>query len=502
MLLEGEPVATRIGSRAPGGAVRRIFSFPVMLAVSLIMLAVLSVQDRFNDPDLWWHLKTGEIIWKTHAIPSTDVFSFTANGSPWTAQEWLSEVLIYGTWKAAGYRGLMALLCVLTALLLIVQYGLSSLYSGNAKVALLGALVAWLCSTVGLAIRPHLFGYLLLSVELLILELGRRGNPRWLMLLPLLFVVWVNSHSSFLLGLAILGAVFVCSCLDFEIGLLVSRPWESAKRKMLGAVFAASALALLANPVGVRQLIYPIDVMFRQKIGLAMVAEWQPLRFDEPRGLALLVVAALLVLIPLMRRSPLFFHELVLASAGLFLALPHQRMLFVFGLLVAPFLCRLLADTWDNYDSRRDLPVANALMMALFVYGIYWGFPAQAALEEQVSKGNPSRAVAYLRSSGVSGNMLNEYVFGGYLIWAAPEHKVFIDGRSDVYEWTGVLREFGDWATLQANPKELLDKYHVAFCLLSATSPMARVIPLIPGWTQVYSDDQAVVFTRSPLRTN
>jgi hypothetical protein len=500
MLLDGEPVAARIGRRAPGGVARRVFSFPVMLAVSLIMLAVLSVQDRFNDPDLWWHLKTGEIIWKTHTIPSTDVFSFTANGSAWTAQEWLSEALIYGTWKAAGYRGLMVLLCTLAALLLIVQYGLSSLYSDNAKVALLGALVAWLCSTVGLAIRPHLLGYLLLSLELLILELGRRGNPRWLLVLPLLFVVWVNSHASFLFGLAILGIVFFCSCLDFELGLLVSRPWERAKRKVLGMVFAASALALLANPIGLRQLIYPINVMIRAEISLAMVTEWQPLRFDEPRGLAVLLVAALLVLIPLMRRSPLYFHELVLASVGLVLALPHQRMVFVFGLLVAPFLCRLLADTWDHYDSRRDLPLANALMIALFLYGIYWGFPTQAGLEQQVKKGNPSRAVAYIRSSGLSGNMLNEYVFGGYLIWAAPEHKVFIDGRSDVYEWTGVLKEFSDWATLQANPHELLDKYHVAFCLLSATSPMAKVIPLIPGWTQAYSDDQAVVFTRSPLR--
>src|SRR6185436_15487802 len=83
------------------------FSFPVMLASVLVVLSVLTVRSRFNDPDLWWHLKTGEIIWNTHSIPSVDLFSFTTNNHPWTAHEWLSQVTIYGGWKAGGYTGLM-----------------------------------------------------------------------------------------------------------------------------------------------------------------------------------------------------------------------------------------------------------------------------------------------------------------------------------------------------------------------------------------------------------
>ena len=38
---------------------RRVCSFPVMLAVSLVVLAVLTVRSRFDDPDMWWHLKSG-----------------------------------------------------------------------------------------------------------------------------------------------------------------------------------------------------------------------------------------------------------------------------------------------------------------------------------------------------------------------------------------------------------------------------------------------------------
>jgi hypothetical protein len=92
--------------------------------------------------------------------------------------------------------------------------------------------------------------------------------------------------------------------------------------------------------------------------------------------------------------------------------------------------------------------------------------------------------------------MLNEYVYGGYLIWAAPERKVFIDGRADVYEPAGILAEYGKWATLQEDPRALLDRYGIRLCLLSRQHPMSHVMPVLAGWKLVYSDELSVVFAR------
>ncbi len=92
--------------------------------------------------------------------------------------------------------------------------------------------------------------------------------------------------------------------------------------------------------------------------------------------------------------------------------------------------------------------------------------------------------------------MLNEYRFGGYLIWNLPETKVFIDGRADVYDWTGVMEEYLHWANLQVDPQSLLDKYHIKFCLLYENSSIAHVIPYLPGWKKIYSDGLAVVYSR------
>ncbi len=101
-----------------------------------------------------------------------------------------------------------------------------------------------------------------------------------------------------------------------------------------------------------------------------------------------------------------------------------------------------------------------------------------------------------MRAHKLSGRMLNDYAFGGYLIWSAPEYKVFVDGRGDVYEWTGVLREYGSWATLQEDPTALLDKYHIELCLMPRTAPIARVLPYLHEWALIYSDDKAVLFQK------
>lgn len=469
-----------------------------MLAGMLAVLAVLTVRGRFNDPDMWWHLKTGEIIWNTHAIPRVDLFSYTTNHHAWTAHEWLSQLTIYGAYHFGGYTGLMLWLCVFASAFLIAQYGLCSLYSGNAKVAFVGGLVAWLFSTIGLAIRPQLIGYLLLTIELLIIHLGRTRNTRWFWCLPPLFAVWVNCHGSFIFGLAVLGVFLVCSFLDFQMGLIAAHSWAQRERKILMITFVLSIAALFMNPVGLKQVYYPLDVMLHLHLNLKLVDEWQPTQLSSGRGLAMLSIVGLVLIWALIRRSELLLEELLLLGLGFGLAVQHQRMLFVFGVLATPILSRLLSSSWERYDFLRDRRWPNSVMLMLASIVVACAFPKQHDLQLQIEKANPVKAVEFMRRTGVSGRMLNDYVYGGYLIWAAPQYPVFVDGRGDVFEWTGVLGDFANWALLEADPKTLLDKYHIDFCLLPRQAPTARVLPLLPGWKAAYSDEASVVFVKSP----
>ncbi len=498
VLLE-EPVKPEI---AVAGVRRRgvlgnVFSFPVVRVVLLVMMAVFTFRGRFNATDTWWDLKTGEIIWNTHHVPTVDTFSFTTNSHTVVPHEWLAQLTIYAAYHLGGYVGMALWFCVFASLLSIAGYVLCWLYSGSGRLAFLGALGIWFFSTIGFSIRAQLIGYLLLVCELLIVLLGRTRNRKWFLLLPPLFAIWVNTHGSFLLGLAVLGAVLACSFLEFQTGLLVSQRWTSRQRNMLAAAFVLSVAALSVNPVGLTQLTYPINTMFSQKLAVASVSEWQPASFDDPRAWGLLATAGLILLVPLLKRVELSVQELVFVAIGFGLAVQHERMVFVFGILAMPVLSRLLARAWDRYNPDRNRVLLNAVVITMATWVIVQRFPTSRELTEQANNNNPVKALSFIRHSGLSGRMLNDYNYGGYLIWAAPERKVFADGRGDVYEWTGVLRDYFRWSHLQEDPRLLLDKYRIDYCLLDRETPIWRVMQLLPGWKSVYSDDMSVVFVRS-----
>src|SRR5215208_5889761 len=131
----------------------RSLPFSSVLMAGLVAIAFLTVSTRFHDPDLWFHLRLGELIWSTHTIPATETLSSTAYGHPWTAHEWLAQVSIYATYRTGGDAGLMLWLAGLTSLLLIVVYSLAYRCCDNALVSFLAAVCAWFFATSGLAIR-------------------------------------------------------------------------------------------------------------------------------------------------------------------------------------------------------------------------------------------------------------------------------------------------------------------------------------------------------------
>src|SRR6185312_2911561 len=152
---------------------------------------------------------------------------------------------------------------------------------------------------------------------------------------------------------------------------------------------------------------------------------------------------------------------------------------------------------WENYSAERDRPLPNAILIAFSLLVCWLAFPSRNNLVAQVAVNSPANAVNFIEQNHLTGPMLNDWVSGGYLIWAAPDHPVFIDGRGDPYDETGVTQQFGDWATLRTDPRILLDKYRISFCLLSRDAPMAFVLPLIPGWKLAYSDPGFVVFVHA-----
>jgi hypothetical protein len=188
--------------------------------------------------------------------------------------------------------------------------------------------------------------------------------------------------------------------------------------------------------------------------------------------------------------------ELALFLFGTMMACLHVRFLLLFVPFFAPLFAALLARWLPKYDRKKDHYVLNAVLMAIVIAAMVRYFPSRRNLERIVSGSYPLRAVAYLRQHAVPGPMYNTYGYGGYLIWALPESKVFIDGRGDLYEDGGAFSEYLEIAALKPAAFSVLKAHGIQSCLLERKEPLATVLSAHPDWRQEYSDDVSVLFVK------
>jgi hypothetical protein len=473
-----------------------VFSFRAVIAALFIVLAVMTVRGRFNDPDLWWHLKTGQIIAQTHQIPHVDTFSYTTGHHHTVPHEWLSQLLIYAAYAAHGYTGLMLWECLMATAILLAGLYLCTIYSGEVKIAFLGTLTIWAFGSVGYAIRPQLVGYLLLAFELILLHLGRTCNPRWLLAIPPLFAIWVNCHGSFCLGLAVLGVAAFVELTGLRVPGFAPTTSQTWSRRWLPWVFAAAVAALFLNPDGLEQILYPLTIMWHSPVNLGNVQEWRRLTLNNGRTWVYIAEIVCMMALIFLRRARLTLDEFIILGYVAFEGFRHERLLFPFGILAAPIFCRLVATVAPSRQQDQQRLGLNAALIATALVTIWIAFPGERNLTQQVESTSPVQATQFIQQHHLPGPLLNSYDVGGYLIWAAPEYPVFLDGRADIFEMTGVLSAYGDWARALSPSKQLLDAYRVNLCLLDPSAAVVPQMRRLPDWKQIYADPHAIVFQR------
>src|ERR1700683_4789723 len=116
---------------------RWLCSFPAMLGALLAGATFAVVRSFSVDPDMWWHIRTGELILATHRWATTDPYSYTAAGAPWMSCEWLGDVFFAVAYRLGGLRGLEVLLAVLAGAVMLALYGFATVRSGDCQAAFL-----------------------------------------------------------------------------------------------------------------------------------------------------------------------------------------------------------------------------------------------------------------------------------------------------------------------------------------------------------------------------
>ena len=442
---------------------------------------VLFVPAVLNDGDTYWHIAAGRWMLDNQAVLRIDPFSYTFAGHPWQTHEWLAEIAMALAYVGAGWSGVVLLFgaaAALTACLLARH--LSRRLGGLALIVTLVLSLA--CVAGSLLARPHLLALPLLEMWTAGLIIAREEGraPSW-KLLPLM-VLWANLHSSFLIGLVLI--------LPFALEAVQEEPRTRAARGW--GVFAGLALlASMVTPHGISGLIFPFKLMAMPS--LQLIGEWAPTNFQTFQPLAAAGGAALYVL--LSRGAKLKPLRLLLLLGLLYLALIHVRhhmlIAIVAPLVLAEPLGRALQASPPGAAPRHGLAVALVFAVLL---GALATLRLWLPLERSDGATTPATALARVPASLLHSPVLNDYAFGGYLIF--NDVRPFIDSRAELYGEKFLER----YATMVRPDKPALEaalaKYRVRWTIFAADNPAALAMDTTPGWHRLYADRWAVVHVR------
>jgi hypothetical protein len=476
-------------------------SLPAIVGVVIFIGGMLST-GVLNDADTYWHVAVGRWILANGAIPTADPFSHSMPGKAWTAHEWLSEIVMFGVYRAAGWNGLQTLVSA--------TFGLTAAYITRfllrrmepAHAVAMVAVSAALMFTHFLA-RPHAMVWPLTAVWIgtLVSAAEARKAPPWWLLGVL--VLWANLHASFTLAVGFAGAIAADGIMQHE-----SRGERIASAKSWAAFLAVCCVCLLANPQGFGALTYAVGVM-RMGTTLAVVNEWQSANFQEFQ--VLLVWIMLLLALGAMGTLRLSPFRLLFVLGLIYLALKHQRYHALLG-LVSPFLIALpLANGLRKYNSAPQaegldrlfgalaLPARRSGMAAVALACVMSAVAVARALPSQPSVfTTPESALRAFQATGAKGKVFNAYGFGGYLIFNGV--PVFIDGRSDMYG-DSLMTSMGDALALRTPDAldSLLSRYDIGWTMLEPKTSAIELLDHMPAWVRMHADSIAVVHVRRDL---
>lgn len=493
------PPLNRYDENAMTRLLRAKSMFPTLLFFGLFAMAARNVVD----PDVWWHLKTGQYISEHKSVPHVDPFSFTRDGAPWVAHEWLTDVLLYQGQRIAGWGGLIVLFAAIIAgafYLLYLRCGPNSYVAGVLTVCgAFATMPLW-------GARPQIISLLLTSLWLLILECSEREPALLWWTLPLT-LLWVNLHAGFALGLT-LSVLFLVG--EWIEGLrtkptLGELSPNAPRLRQAALILCFDLLLVPLNPNGLRLFSYPLETL-RSTAMQNYIAEWASPNFHRLQyGPLLILVLATFAILSWMQ-STVRPRDLILLLVSLYASLISIRMIPLFALIAAPLLSRELGDRLHNrsrkFLNRSPLPpiphplLNTVIVLAMAIFASVHTAQVIRHQPQAEAKAFPERAVAYLQSH--PGSVFNHYDWGGYLIWKLyPATRVFIDGRADLYG-EPILDQFAATYQLKGEWREPLQYWDIHTVLIPPDSAMAVGLGNAPGWKVAYADSQAVVFSRAP----
>ncbi|MCX6277159.1 MAG: tetratricopeptide repeat protein [Bacteroidetes bacterium] len=486
-----------------------------------IFVFVLSLR-QLSDPDLGFHLKYGEWISLHQTVPLLDQSTYTVANHQYIDLHWLFQVLIYQLFRVGGYSILSLFFCFLSLMLFLLLLLRNNLANIPVSISAPALFAAFLILDPRIAPRPELLTFLFFTIILIILEMYYTGRKNLLPVIPVIMLIWCNSHALFVLGLILTGVYWLS--ISFR-----NKKFD----RLLGFCLVTAIAICFINPYGIKGFLFPFELLTRFNPGNIYnqhIQEFTPF-FAQSKFLlrdylflVLLIISGFLTIINFRKEEK---HNLFLPILFAVAAIMSVRNIPLFILVALPVVCKQISILIKNpgLDARKNIKhnffekiqkakwkpeiilffIMLILPLSLIPRLITNAFYVSNESFNKTGMGintshQPFYAGEFLINHHLDGKMLNSIGFGGWLSWVLPQ-PVFIDGRLEVMQESLYKELTTSW---KGGLSRLLGKYQPRLVCYNYLKyyPWTFQFRELQNWRLIYVDGNAAIFAENTYRVD
>jgi len=492
-----------------------LFRILVTALIVLVYGFYLAHQVDLTVGDLGRHLKNGQLFIENGLIPKINLYSYAYPDYPFINHHWGTGVVFYSIERLGGFAGLSVAFIAVSMVTFWIFINLATKYSSFAIAAPIAVIVLPILITRHEA-RPELFSYLFSGLFLQLLwgyKYGRLGF-RWLFILPILEIFWVNLHIYFFIGVVLIAVYLLESVVSF---LTKKKPQVRGEIAGLTVVLLLTILAACLNPAGISGVIYPffilneygVPVIENYSVGAILRAGYNflPLIYFV---IIFSLISLSWVYAVIKNRSSLSLGNFLLSAFFFAMAWSAIRNFAFFAYFALPLaavnLKNLLGEEDKTSLSPSILKVSVALIGIVFVLIMinpaYFVSSNRGRVGIGLEEANGA-AAEFLRKEKIQGPIFNNFDVASYLVYYLfPGLRVFVDNRPEAYP----VRFFTDiYFPMQSDEAKWADTSHdygfnvIVFNYRERSARGEQFIVrrvLDPMWAPVYLDKNIIILAK------
>ena len=482
--------------------------FVAILGATLVV-AFLAYIARLSDVthDAFHEMALVRVFAESGRFPIGDVFAFTPTVYPAVHHEWGTGLVLY--WCAGisplGMDGMAVLKIAIVLAIAASLYRVARNGGAHPLLICLCAPILFPLLWVGFAtVRAQIFTLLFILLQILLQQSDWQGRKNWVVVWAVLYVVWLNMHAGFVVGVGLMFLHVVERWLtelgdDWSIESLRKSYFKLWHHLLLLPILA---IGLQINPWG---LLYGPYLLRAITMPRPTMLEWKPLWMTHDSTTSLIAFALSIFALGYVAKNRRWsrLRGWLFCCIAAYMALKHLRHGSIYAIVWMAYMPGWLTPTAlgrttiARLTNARQFAIRSAGLTAIGCIGfILWNPIWKATIPSSDPDSPmvyPTGAVRYLREHSFSGNVLTPFSSGAYVSWMCyPNVRVSIDGRYEVAYREDVLPKHDQFYAAEPGWQNVLREYSADLILVQANSPVRKSLGKLgsqtEAWRVVYED--------------